>query len=168
MKRWVCFVFFVVLVVLTSFAQTLEIESRVLDASTGEPVPFATVRVPGGGSTIANESGGFAVEAALGDTLQVTSVGYVRALVAVGDVGPAVRLQPADVTLGGVTILSGAALMEGIVRKAKALAGFLPARLPASGRALLRAQLGRPYAPYVKPVPAVGHGRRRWFWRQST
>ena len=124
MKRISCLLllFFVFAVVV--MAQGHAVESRVLDASTGEPVPFATVRVLGGASTIANESGGFAVEAALGDTLQVTSVGYVRASVAVGDVGPAVRLQPADVTLGGVTILSGAALMEGIVRKAKASAAL--------------------------------------------
>ena len=92
MKRWACLVSLIALDVLTSFAQTHEIESRVLDSVTGAPVPFVTVRVVGGGSTIANESGWFTVEASLGDTLQITSVGYDHVSITAGEIGHAVML----------------------------------------------------------------------------
>jgi len=66
-------------------AQTAILEGQVLNERTNEPVPFATLGVPGRGiGTVADEQGRYLLRlpAGLNDTLVVTSVGFSRTAVA--------------------------------------------------------------------------------------
>ncbi|UYZ64190.1 carboxypeptidase-like regulatory domain-containing protein [Hymenobacter weizhouensis] len=93
----------------TTPAPTLALEGQVVNASTGEPVPFATLGVPRRGlGTVADEQGRYLLRLpSLNDTLVVTSVGFSREVIPpqylVG--GQRVfRLEPQQLTLKGVVI----------------------------------------------------------------
>lgn len=64
-------------------AQNIILEGRVLQAETGEPVPFATLGVPGRGlGTVADEQGRYLLRLpTLADTLVVSCVGFERQVV---------------------------------------------------------------------------------------
>ncbi|HEX8427453.1 carboxypeptidase-like regulatory domain-containing protein [Hymenobacter sp.] len=65
-------------------AQTKILEGQVLNARTAEPVPFATLGVPGRGlGTVADEQGKYLLRLppSLSDTLIVTCVGFTREVV---------------------------------------------------------------------------------------
>ena len=95
--------------------------ARVVDSATGEPVPFASVRFPYG-STIANKDGRFVLQGSAGDSLLITSVGYSGVCVIAGDMGTEVKLQPAEVVLGGVTVVPWSTIMDRIVETASSAA----------------------------------------------
>ena len=98
------------LLTLPVLAQTTPLEGQVLDAKTGQPVPFATLGVPRRGlGTVANEQGRYVLRLPAGaaDTVIVTSVGYSREVVlpATLKAGQRVfRLMPEQQTLGNVAV----------------------------------------------------------------
>ena len=65
-----------------SWAQAEEIPGQVLDAATGSPLEGANVQA-GDRATTTDAQGRFKVEAALGDSLDISFIGYQRARVAV-------------------------------------------------------------------------------------
>lgn len=78
------FLLFSLLLVSTSLRAQTIIEGRVLNAKTGEPVPFATLGVPHRSiGTVADEYGHYLLRlpAGLTDTLVVSSVGFSREVV---------------------------------------------------------------------------------------
>ncbi|GAB3292802.1 carboxypeptidase-like regulatory domain-containing protein [Hymenobacter tenuis] len=90
-------------------AQTLIIEGRVLNSSTGEPVPFATLGVPGRSiGTVADEQGRYLLRlTSLTDTLIVSSVGFTREVVlpaALASGKREFRLTPLEQALREVTV----------------------------------------------------------------
>lgn len=69
---------------LPALAQTTPLEGQVLDAKTGQPVPFATLGVPRRGiGTVADEQGRYVLRLPAGsaDTVIVTSVGFTPVVV---------------------------------------------------------------------------------------
>jgi hypothetical protein len=86
------------------------LEGQVLNAQTGEPVPFATLGVPRRGlGTVADEQGRYLLRLPAGsaDTLIVTSVGFSREVVppaALAGGQRVFRLAPEAQTLANVTI----------------------------------------------------------------
>ena len=88
----------------TNGAATLVARGIVLDSKTGQPVPYASVSVPGAGvGTVADGQGRFVLPLA-GGQLQVSSVGYATATVAATAAPLAVRLRPAAYELAGVQV----------------------------------------------------------------
>lgn len=79
------------------------VEGRVLDATTGEPIPYCTVVVLGAQQgTLTNADGSFRVETASAqDSLRLAFLGYAPKHVRVADVlhDPVIRLSPADIEL---------------------------------------------------------------------
>ncbi|MBT9392424.1 carboxypeptidase-like regulatory domain-containing protein [Hymenobacter sp. NST-14] len=91
-------------------AQTKLLEGQVLNDQTGEPVPFATLGVPGRSiGTVADEQGRYLLRLPpdLRDTLVVTSVGFSRTAVppaALAQGQRVFRLHPREQALGGVVV----------------------------------------------------------------
>ena len=57
-------------------AQRLHIDARIIDAKTGERLPFASVYISGQNSTISNAEGEFVIDADSADVLRISYVGY--------------------------------------------------------------------------------------------
>ena len=94
---------------LLSQAQVAPLQGQVINARTGQPVPFATLGVPGRGlGTVADEQGRYVLRLpTLTDTLIVTSVGFSREVIAPKYLlaGQRVfRLEPEEHTLRGVVV----------------------------------------------------------------
>lgn len=90
-------------------AQNVILEGRIVNTKTGEPVPFATLGVPGRGlGTVADEQGRYVLRLpGLRDTLVVTSVGFSREVVlpvALAAGQREFRLAPQEQALGAVVV----------------------------------------------------------------
>ncbi|MBO2012887.1 erythromycin esterase family protein [Hymenobacter negativus] len=76
----------------------------VLDWKTGQPVPYASVSVPGRGvGTVADGAGRFVLASGGGDKLQISSVGYATVTVP-ASAAATVRLVPSAYELQGVQV----------------------------------------------------------------
>jgi len=95
------------------------IVARIVDAQTGEPLPFASVYVNGNSSTISNVEGEFFVDAAPDDTLRFSYVGYRTRWIRAADVGPTVALKADSETLGQVTVLGTDFIVEQVYERLK-------------------------------------------------
>ncbi len=71
--------------ILTAHAQERSVSGKVTD-STGNPVPFATVKVVGSRSgQIADNAGNFIIKAKAGDAIEISSTGYATQTISVGN-----------------------------------------------------------------------------------
>lgn len=92
------------------YAQTIILEGQVLNERTNEPVPFATLGVPGRGiGTVADEQGRYLLRLPPGltDTLVVTSVGFSRTAIAPAALASGqrvFRVAPQEQTLRDVVV----------------------------------------------------------------
>ena len=86
--------------------EPLTVEAVVVDAETGETLPFASVTVVGGRrqSTITNAEGGFRITVEEGERLQFTYAGYKAATLTPKAVGRKVKLEPATLMVRGVEV----------------------------------------------------------------
>ncbi|UOQ77123.1 carboxypeptidase-like regulatory domain-containing protein [Hymenobacter sp. 5516J-16] len=90
-------------------AQNIILEGRILHTQTNEPVPFATLGVPGRGlGTVADEQGRYLLRLpSLQDTLVVTCVGFSRQVVLPAALAAGqreFRLAPQEQALGTVVV----------------------------------------------------------------
>ena len=75
----------VFLICTNTFAQTTKINGTVINQRTSAPTAGATITVKNTNrSAVADESGRFTIEAAAGDVLVITMIGYQKEEVAVG------------------------------------------------------------------------------------
>lgn len=91
--------------------------SRVVDSQTGEPLPYASVYVLGGGGTIANSEGVFTIDAAEDDTLRLIFVGYEPLRLRVSLLGEEVRLAPLSTLMDEVTVLPMESILQRVYDK---------------------------------------------------
>lgn len=86
--------------------EPLTVEAVVVDAETGETLPFASVTVVGGrrGSTITNAEGNFRITVEKGERLQFTYAGYKALTLAPKAVRGKVKLEPATLMVRGVEV----------------------------------------------------------------
>ena len=82
------------------------VEAVVVDAETGETLPFASVIVVGGRrlSTITNAEGSFRITVEEGERLQFTYAGYKAVTMAPKSVGRKVKLQPSTLMVREVNV----------------------------------------------------------------
>ena len=82
------------------------VEALVVDAETGEEMPFASITVVGGRhlSTITNAEGWFRITVQKGERLQFTYAGYKSVTLTPKAVGRKVKLEPATLMVRGVEV----------------------------------------------------------------
>ncbi len=113
-----------------SWAQAEQVPGRVLDAATGRPLAGANVQA-GNATTTADAQGRFTVAAALGDSIDVSFVGYQRTRVAI--VLPlVVALERAILSVPEV-VIEGGLVRQRLDRLATSITVVDGARVRASG-----------------------------------
>jgi erythromycin esterase-like protein len=94
------------------------LQGVVLDARSGQPVPFATVAVPARvAGTVADAQGRFALAVQPGELVQVSSLGYEPATVGSGKQRLTVRLRPTAYALGPVRVSAASQNPRHIMRR---------------------------------------------------
>ncbi|MBQ7181994.1 MAG: hypothetical protein IJR87_12000 [Bacteroidaceae bacterium] len=79
--------------------------ARVVDAETGEPVPYVTIGTMKGAALLSNEEGAFTLVADSADEVFLSRVGYEKLMLRVGRIGPTVRIRPMVKSLAEVVVL---------------------------------------------------------------
>ena len=80
------------------------ITGRVVDAETGEPLPYAQVYASDGRGCLANEEGDFVLVGGKADSIRVTFVGYVAQSLSTRSSLQEIRMQPCSRWLREVTV----------------------------------------------------------------
>lgn len=118
MKPTLMFLF--ALLLLTK-AQGQSVTARLLDADTGEPIPFATVITGAESGTITNEEGYLKFDLAnlKGPSVRLSCMGYESKEVAISALGTSgiIRLKPAPIELNEVRLGGGIPEAEEIIRE---------------------------------------------------
>lgn len=104
------------------FAQTAErkITGKVTDATSGQPVPSASITIKGTRNAVtSNSDGEFTITAKTGETLEITSVGHVAKTVKIeeGSANLAIQLDQSSAKLDEVVVVGYG------VQKSKAITG---------------------------------------------
>ena len=122
MKRLI-YILFLVLLALPLHAQQ-SYHARVVDAETGEALPFVNVYQASGKGCVTNLEGDFTISAGAEDSLRFSFVGYKTCRWKAGEMPGVVRMQPSALSIAGVTVLSDEAILT---RAYKTLKGDLKA-----------------------------------------
>jgi len=89
-----------------AFAQTSKVTGTIINQRSSTPVPGATITVKSNSrATVSDESGKFAIEAAAGDVLVITSIGFASQEVKVGSGDLRVLMQEAENQLENVIVI---------------------------------------------------------------
>lgn len=99
--------FTILLISVCCYAQQRTIHGQITDASTGLPVPSATIGVKGSGQgTVSDAKGQFSLKAAANDSLIFSSVGYLTKTLYVGNQSNlSLQLQPNNKLLDQVVVV---------------------------------------------------------------
>ncbi len=104
----------------TVCAQEKMIHSRVVDAKTNEPLPYAQIYVSVGKGTLTNDEGNFSIKVNRNDTLRISYVGYEKIFVVAREIKDAIKLRPMSKVLGEVKVEGHYDYMGKIVKKLNA------------------------------------------------
>lgn len=101
-----------------ALAQQIVVDAHVVDASTGEVLPFTAIQSKKTGSgTIVNYDGDFSMRVDADDELIISFIGYEKVTYKACDLPKVISLTPWDISLPEVTVTTG----EGILMKASKL-----------------------------------------------
>ncbi|MBR6128240.1 MAG: carboxypeptidase-like regulatory domain-containing protein, partial [Bacteroidaceae bacterium] len=101
---------------LFTFAQD-SVSAVVIDAETGEPVPYASIYVSSSCGTISNYDGEFSLECLPSDVLRISSIGYQRVSHQASHLPDTILMKPISSTLRELTVLGTDDLLYRLVRK---------------------------------------------------
>ena len=90
---------------LFAFCEELTLHGRVVDAETGEPLPYVNIRVGNGIGTLTNIEGSFKLLTEEKDVLSFSFVGYERLSLKADQMPDVIRLKPYTVKMKEVTVL---------------------------------------------------------------
>ena len=76
--RGVLLFFSVLMVSVSAWAQEVELQGRVVDAKTGETLPYVSIYVGEGKGTLSNDDGEFKLTADANDMLKFSCIGYEK------------------------------------------------------------------------------------------
>ena len=82
------------------------IEGRIVDAQTGEPLPYAKVYTENKTGTLSNSDGYFRLAAHEGTKLKITYIGYRQVECTAAEARGMVRMEPLVNQMGQVTVLA--------------------------------------------------------------
>ena len=94
--------------------------ARIVDAETGEELPFTQIYISEGRGTIANSEGKFSIDALPSETLTITCMGYQRVRIKAADLPSTLRLSPATIEMREVTVVPSGDILEQVVRNMEA------------------------------------------------
>ena len=105
-KSW-GMILFLMLLPLTAFAQNVKVEGTVTDATNGDPIIGATVKIKGSGTgTVTDLDGNYAIDMKAGQTLEISYIGYTTHSMKVSKSGRVdVRLAEDSHTLDQVVVV---------------------------------------------------------------
>ena len=90
---------------LFAFCEELTLHGRVVDAETGEPLPYVNIRVGKSIGTLTNIEGSFKLLTDENDVLSFSFVGYERLSLKADQMPDVIRLKPYTVKMKEVTVL---------------------------------------------------------------
>ena len=90
---------------LFAFCEELTLQGRVVDAETGEPLPYVNIRVGNGIGTLTNIEGSFKLLTEEKDVLSFSFVGYEKLSLKADRMPDVIRLKPYTVKMKEVTVL---------------------------------------------------------------
>ena len=104
---------------LSSYAQELidTVAAVVLDAETGEPVPYVSVYVSPSCGTISNYEGEFGLQCLPSDVLRLSCIGYQKVSYKASELPPTIRLKPVSNVLRELTVTGADDVLYRLVRK---------------------------------------------------
>ena len=102
--RTVLFFFTILLFSVSAWAQEVEVQGRVVDAKTGEALPYVSIYAGEGKGTLSNNDGAFKLTADANDMLKFSCVGYEKISFKANELPPVIKLKPYTTVLGEVTI----------------------------------------------------------------
>ena len=97
-----------------SWAQQ-KFRAHVVDATTGEALPYVSIYISKNNGTMTNEEGDFVVHAKPGDTLHISRIGYEKLQIVASKMHGKVSMKPLSEMLRGVTVTP--MTTEEIIRK---------------------------------------------------
>ena len=97
----------------------IHVDARIIDAKTGECLPFASVYINGQNSTISNAEGGFVIDADSADVLRISYVGYKTVRLRAVDIRQEVLLSSEGEMLGEVVVLGTDLIIQNILKRQK-------------------------------------------------
>ena len=118
MAKWKL-VLWLMAMTLSVHAQHLHVDARIIDAKTGERLPFASVYISGANSTISNAEGEFAIDADSTDVLRISYVGYKTVHLRAVDIGQEVLLSSEGEMLGEVVVLGTDYIINKVLERHK-------------------------------------------------
>ena len=122
MKRLI-YILFLMFLALPLHAQQ-SFHARVVDAETGEALPFVNVYQASGKGCVTNLEGDFTISAGAEDSLRFSFVGYKTCRWKAGEMPGVVKMHSSALSIAGVTVLSDEAILT---RAYKTLKGDLKA-----------------------------------------
>ena len=103
-------ILFLMLIALPIQAQQT-FHARIVDAETGEAMPFVNVYQTSGRGCVSNAQGDFTIVADAKDSLRFSFVGYQTCKWRAGEMPQVVKMQPSALSVAGVTVLSDEAIL---------------------------------------------------------
>ena len=91
--------------------------ARVVDAETGEALPYAQMYIAAGKGTLTDGEGWFTVEAQPTEMLHVSYIGYDRMEVKASDIGKEIRLHPMSTTMQEVTVMPVETILKKMLQR---------------------------------------------------
>ena len=110
-------IFILVLCALSTLAQDIVVKSRVVDASTGDAMPYVSVYVNERSGAITNHDGDFSISVAPDDILRISYVGYEKRFVKASDLGSTIKLVPMESTMLEVNVRSWTNMLNEVSNK---------------------------------------------------
>jgi len=102
--RTVLFFFTILLFSVSAWAQEVVVQGRVVDAKTGEALPYVSIYAGEGKGTLSNNDGAFKLTADANDLLRFSCIGYEKMTAKATELPSVIRLKPYTTVLGEVTI----------------------------------------------------------------
>lgn len=93
------------------------ISAIIKDASTGEPIQYASVYVSPSCGTISNDDGEFCLQCLSSETVRISCIGYQRITYRASELPSVVRMQPISTTLKEITVTRGDDIIYQLVTK---------------------------------------------------
>jgi len=116
MVRFIFLTLFFCLSMSVSLAQSLY-RARVVDAETGEGMPYVNVTAGMNRGAVTNLEGDFAIRMDAGDSLQLSFVGYEACKLAAADLPRVIKMKALSLSVGEVTVLSDYAILMNVYER---------------------------------------------------
>ena len=117
--RTVLFFFTILLFSVSAWAQEVIVQGRVVDAETGEALPYVSIYVGNGRGTLSNSDGDFTIAVDANDSIRFSCVGYQTQRILASQLPKIIRMVPSVKQMNELTVLSVSAIMDRAQRQLK-------------------------------------------------